>query len=78
MKILKEILFKTGDIEASGTLSKPQNSRRCREYWRKTRRREAVGMERGLWIIRAQRKPYKGYVRVLAFHKRLYDQKRKR
>lgn len=33
-------------LEASETLSNPQNSRRCREYLKKTRSRESVGIEK--------------------------------
>ena len=52
-------------LEASGTLVKPQNSRRCLEYLRKTRSNESVGIEKIRWMISAHKKACKGYLRDL-------------
>src|SRR5690554_6838517 len=59
----KKSCLKRVNLEASGTLEKPQNSRNSLEYLRKRIKRESVGMEKMRCINRAQIKPSKGYLR---------------
>ena len=51
------------NLEASGTLVKPQKSRSSLEYLRKRIKSESVGIEKTRWINNAQIKASRGYLR---------------
>lgn len=60
----KKSCLKRVILEASGTFLKLQKSRSGLEYCRNTSSNWSVEMENIFWIIRAQIKAVRGYVRV--------------
>lgn len=67
-KSTKKSYLKRVILDVSGTLVKPENSRRYLEYFRKTRSNESVGTEKIRWMIRAHKKVCRGYLRDFLFN----------